>query len=98
MREFAQGKIWCLVCTDVMGRGIDFKGVRLVVNYDFPQSAMSYIHRIGKTTFSHSFSMEFDSLTDGRDVGVITGRTGRAGKDGKAITFFTKADAGHLKT
>ena len=26
------------------------------------------------------------------------GRTGRAGKEGKAITFFTKADAGHLKT
>lgn len=32
-----------------MGRGIDFKGVNLVVNYDFPPSAISYIHRIGKS-------------------------------------------------
>lgn len=33
-----------------MGRGIDFKGVNLVINYDFPNSAISYIHRIGKLT------------------------------------------------
>ena len=31
-----------------MGRGIDFKGVNIVVNYDFPPNAISYIHRIGK--------------------------------------------------
>ena len=31
-----------------MGRGIDFKGVNLVVNYDFPTSSVAYIHRIGK--------------------------------------------------
>ena len=31
-----------------MGRGIDFKGVNLVINYDFPNSAVSYIHRIGE--------------------------------------------------
>jgi hypothetical protein len=30
-----------------MGRGIDFKGVNLVINYDFPPSAISYVHRIG---------------------------------------------------
>ena len=32
-----------------MARGIDFKGVNMVVNYDFPQSIVSYIHRIGRT-------------------------------------------------
>ncbi|GJN94224.1 hypothetical protein Rhopal_007298-T1 [Rhodotorula paludigena] len=47
--RFAEGKVWCLICTDVMARGVDFKGVKLVINYDFPQSAMSYIHRIGRT-------------------------------------------------
>ena len=30
-----------------MGRGIDFKGVNMVINYDFPPTAISYIHRIG---------------------------------------------------
>jgi len=38
-----------------MGRGIDFKGVNLVINYDFPQSAVSYIHRIGKLIL-HKFT------------------------------------------
>ena len=46
---FRSGKIWILICTELMGRGIDFKGVNLVINYDFPNSAISYIHRIGKS-------------------------------------------------
>lgn len=49
MKAFREGKIWVLICTELMGRGIDFKGVNLVVNYDFPSSAISYIHRIGRT-------------------------------------------------
>ena len=32
-----------------MARGVDFKGVQMIVDYDFPQSAVSYIHRIGRT-------------------------------------------------
>ena len=32
-----------------MARGIDFHGVNLVINYDFPQTVQSYIHRIGRT-------------------------------------------------
>ncbi|KAK6180767.1 hypothetical protein SNE40_008759 [Patella caerulea] len=47
--SFRAGKIWVLICTELMGRGIDFKGVNLVINYDFPNSAVSYIHRIGRT-------------------------------------------------
>ena len=43
------GKIWILIATDLMARGIDFKGVNMVINYDFPQSIVSYIHRIGRT-------------------------------------------------
>lgn len=37
MQNFRTGKIWVLVCTDLMSRGIDFKSVQLVINYDFPQ-------------------------------------------------------------
>ena len=46
---FRTGKIWVLICTDLMARGIDFKGVNLVINYDCPSSTISYIHRIGRT-------------------------------------------------
>merc|ERR1712232_1496528 len=49
VRAFRAGKIWMLICTDLMARGVDFKGVETVVNYDFPQSASTYIHRIGRT-------------------------------------------------
>lgn len=49
VKSFRSGQIWVLICTELMGRGIDFKGVNLVVNYDFPPSAISYIHRIGRT-------------------------------------------------
>ncbi|XP_020707702.1 probable ATP-dependent RNA helicase DDX52 isoform X2 [Athalia rosae] len=49
VRCFREGNIWVLICTELMGRGIDFKGVNLVINYDFPPSAISYIHRIGRT-------------------------------------------------
>ncbi|CAG8588738.1 12577_t:CDS:10 [Acaulospora morrowiae] len=47
--SFRQGKIWVLISTELMARGMDFKGVNLVINYDFPQSVQSYIHRIGRT-------------------------------------------------
>lgn len=43
------GDIWVLICTDLMARGVDFKGVQMVINYDLPQSAVAYIHRIGRT-------------------------------------------------
>ncbi|MGB1607039.1 MAG: C-terminal helicase domain-containing protein, partial [Promethearchaeia archaeon] len=47
--QFRTGAIWVLICTDLMARGIDFKGVNLVVNYDFPPGIEDYIHRIGRT-------------------------------------------------
>eukprot|EP00929_Paragymnodinium_shiwhaense_P038424 TRINITY_DN20295_c0_g1_i1.p1 TRINITY_DN20295_c0_g1~~TRINITY_DN20295_c0_g1_i1.p1 ORF type:complete len:587 (-),score=181.21 TRINITY_DN20295_c0_g1_i1:90-1850(-) len=49
IKAFRAGKIWMMICTDLMARGVDFKGVETVVNYDFPQSASTYIHRIGRT-------------------------------------------------
>jgi ATP-dependent RNA helicase DDX52/ROK1 len=44
---FRCGEIWILICTDVMCRGMDFKAVNIVINYDFPNSDYVYIHRIG---------------------------------------------------
>jgi ATP-dependent RNA helicase DDX52/ROK1 len=47
--QFRAGRIWVLISTELMARGLDFKGVNLVINYDFPQTVQSYIHRIGRT-------------------------------------------------
>lgn len=49
VKAFREGKVWVLISTELIGRGIDFLGVNLVINYDFPPSAISYIHRIGRT-------------------------------------------------
>ncbi len=38
-----------LVATDVMSRGIDIKDINLVINYDVPQDAEDYVHRVGRT-------------------------------------------------
>ncbi|XP_045104648.1 probable ATP-dependent RNA helicase DDX52 [Portunus trituberculatus] len=46
---FREGKIWVLICTELMSRGVDFKGVNLVINYDLPPTTISYIHRVGRT-------------------------------------------------
>ncbi|HHO76724.1 MAG TPA: DEAD/DEAH box helicase [Deltaproteobacteria bacterium] len=49
MRGFREKKITILVATDVAARGIDINNLSHVINYDMPQDADSYIHRIGRT-------------------------------------------------
>ncbi|EDQ85958.1 uncharacterized protein MONBRDRAFT_33989 [Monosiga brevicollis MX1] len=49
VKRFREGQVWVLICTDLMGRGVDFKAVNVVINYDFPPNATEYIHRVGRT-------------------------------------------------
>jgi len=46
---FRAGKLRTLVATDIAARGIDVTGISHVVNYDLPNIAESYVHRIGRT-------------------------------------------------
>jgi ATP-dependent RNA helicase DDX52/ROK1 len=49
-----RGESWVMISTEVMARGMDFRGVREVINYDFPRSIQSYVHRIGQSAHSVS--------------------------------------------
>ena len=49
MTEFRRGDIWILITTDLLARGVDFRGVNGVVNYDLPNSSAVYVHRVGRT-------------------------------------------------
>lgn len=49
LRNFRNKKIQTLVATDVLSRGIDIEDIGLVINYDVPNDAEDYIHRIGRT-------------------------------------------------
>lgn len=58
---FKSGRYRVLVATDIAARGIDVKGIEVVINYDLPDQPDDYVHRIG--------------------------RTGRAGHEGRAVSF-----------
>lgn len=49
MTKFRRGEVWVLITTDLLSRGVDFRGVNGVVNYDIPTSSAAYIHRVGRT-------------------------------------------------
>jgi superfamily II DNA/RNA helicase len=49
LRAFRTGKVDVLVATDVAARGIDVDDVTHVINYECPDDAMAYVHRIGRT-------------------------------------------------
>ncbi|MEN3028131.1 MAG: DEAD/DEAH box helicase [Aquificaceae bacterium] len=49
LKLFREGKVKIVVATDVASRGLDIKGVSLVINYHIPEDPEVYIHRIGRT-------------------------------------------------
>tara|TARA_Y100000766_G_C18680030_1_gene494261 strand:- start:186 stop:752 length:567 start_codon:yes stop_codon:yes gene_type:complete len=49
LKKFKEGEVNLLIATDVSARGVDVPGVELVVNYDLPDVAENYVHRIGRT-------------------------------------------------
>ena len=49
LEGFKNGKYRILVATDIAARGIDVIGIELVINYDLPDDAENYVHRIGRT-------------------------------------------------
>jgi len=52
--DFRSGHCKNLVCTDLFTRGIDIASVNVVINFDFPRSSETYLHRIGRSgRFGH---------------------------------------------
>jgi len=49
MKQFREGSVKILIATDVSARGIDIPDVDQVVNYDLPEVAENYVHRVGRT-------------------------------------------------
>ncbi len=68
LNGFKSGLYRVLVATDIAARGIDVKGIELVVNYELPDDVENYIHRIGRTGRAG---------LDGRAVTIATPYDGR---------------------
>jgi len=58
LRTFRSGKCPILLATNVAARGLDIKGVQLVINYDCPRSIEEYVHRL-VTIFYRQFRIIF---------------------------------------
>ncbi len=67
---FKSGRYKVLVATDIASRGIDVSGIELVVNYDLPEDAENYVHRIGRTARAgcRGHAISFATPDQGRDV------------------------------
>lgn len=77
LEGFKNGQHRVLVATDIAARGIDVKGIELVINYDLPEDADNYVHRIGRTGRAglpgHAISFAFpDQGTEVRRIEQLT--------------------------
>lgn len=68
--DFRQGLCRNLVCSDLITRGIDIQAVNVVINFDFPRYAETYLHRIGRSgRFGHlGLAINFVTFEDRYDV------------------------------
>ena len=58
--DFRAGLCRNLVCSDLFTRGIDIQAVNVVINFDFPKMAETYLHRIGRSgRFGHLGKLKF---------------------------------------
>jgi superfamily II DNA/RNA helicase len=67
LRAFRTGKVDVLVATDVAARGLDIDDVTHVINYQCPEDAMTYVHRIGRTARAGKSGMSI-TLVDWDDL------------------------------
>lgn len=80
LEGFKSGRYRVLVATDIAARGIDVTGIELVINYDLPEDAQNYVHRIGRTARAghkgHAISFATpEQRSDVRDIEKIIRKT-----------------------
>lgn len=68
--DFRNGNCRNLVCSDLITRGIDIRAVNVVINFDFPKYAETYLHRIGRSgRFGHlGLAINFVTYEDRHNV------------------------------
>ena len=68
LQRFKAGQTRILVATDVLSRGIDIKGIDLVINFDVPGDAEDYVHRVGRTARADATGVAL-TLVNEKDMG-----------------------------
>lgn len=70
-RGFKEGHSRILVATDLVGRGIDIERVNIVINYDMPDSADTYLHRVGRAGRFGTKGLAITFVSCSSDVDVL---------------------------
>lgn len=75
MKQFKEGTNKVLIATDLSARGIDIPNVELVVNYDLPDEAENYVHRVGRTGrgTQRGIAISFCSAEEKETLDIIEG-------------------------
>jgi len=68
LQGFKARRTRILVATDVLSRGIDIKGINLIINYDVPHDAEDYVHRVGRTARADATGVALTLISD-KDMG-----------------------------
>jgi ATP-dependent RNA helicase RhlE len=72
LADFDKGRIRVLVATDVVARGIDVEGISHVINYELPNDAESYVHRVGRTARAGAAGIAL-SFCDATEILILKG-------------------------
>ena len=68
LESFRRGEVKILVATDVASRGLDIEDIACVINYEVPEDAESYVHRIGRTGRAQKSGLAI-SIVSGKEWG-----------------------------
>jgi ATP-dependent RNA helicase RhlE len=70
LEAFKQGKAVVLVATDIAARGLDIEDISHVINYDVPNTAEDYVHRIGRTGRAQAVGDAFTLVAYEEEAGM----------------------------
>ena len=79
--RFRKGKVQVLVATDIASRGIDVEELSLVINYELPNLAESYVHRIGRTGRAGKSGLAISFCNEGSERNYLKGIQKLIGKE-----------------
>ncbi|MAO45560.1 MAG: DEAD/DEAH box helicase [Crocinitomicaceae bacterium] len=79
--RFRKGKVQVLVATDIASRGIDVEELSLVINYELPNLAESYVHRIGRTGRAGKSGLAISFCNEGSERNHLKGIQKLIGKE-----------------
>ncbi|MFW6094656.1 MAG: DEAD/DEAH box helicase [Pseudomonadota bacterium] len=86
LENFKSGPTWVLVATDIAARGIDVPGISHVINFELPDEAESYVHRIGRTARAGAGGVAWSLYdnTESKRLRGIERLVGRISEEGEA--------------